>query len=204
MKYLPEVEALFDECRVTKVRSRSTENLFQVFLQEFWDFCKVQVVHANEYRVSDKASEDILYPNTAHLQVHQMRNIQMFCKCTISNTTWVSGLGHTSSDLKNMHFLQILKFKVQSWQIANVTANINGCEFRLHTIAPLFCIFFKTWKQELTNFPEKKELCEVWLDIIQACCRLSFTMPSASEFQMTRSTGRSVSYFQFSSLFSCF
>ena len=145
MKYLPEVEALFDECRVTKVWLRSTtRNLFQFFLQEFWVFCKVQVVHANEYRVSDKASEDILYPNTAHLQVHQRRNIQMFCKCTISNTTWVSGLGYTSSDLKTMHLLKILKFKVQSWQIANVTPNINGCEFWLHTIVPLFCIFFKT------------------------------------------------------------
>ena len=71
MKYLPEVEELFDECRVTKVtffRYATTSHLFNQFYLNFDTFCKVQVVHANEYRVSNGALEYILYPNTA--QIH--------------------------------------------------------------------------------------------------------------------------------------
>ena len=68
MKYLPEVEELFDECRVTKVtffRYAAKSHLFNQFYLNFDTFCKVQVVHANEYRVSNGALEYILYPNTA-------------------------------------------------------------------------------------------------------------------------------------------
>ena len=160
MKYLPEVEALFDECRVTKVWlcDQQQENYFKFFLQEFWVFCKVQVVHANEYRVSDKASEDILYPNTAHLQVHQRRNIQMFCKCTISNTTWVSGLGYTPSDLKTCIYFKFLssKFKVDKLQMSPQT--LMDVNFGFTPLYPCFA-FSSKHKNKNWQISLKKSSC---------------------------------------------
>ena len=79
MKYLPEVEALFQDCRVTKVKTIDpnicgaayfellfigtliSKAIWKSSFQKFYFDKQVQVVHANEYRVSlaEKASRQL-------------------------------------------------------------------------------------------------------------------------------------------------
>ena len=98
------------------------------------------MVHANEYRVSEKASEYILYPNTAlatapnekHIDVLKMYNIKHYMGARF---------GVHILRPQNMQLLPILKFKFDKWKISPKH------EIKLllasHRV-PSFSIFFKT------------------------------------------------------------